>query len=723
MTVADAPSTAVGTVGDVWASSAGFDDLLETVADLTWPLSVTTYGRMRHDPQLTAVVNAYTLPVRSAPWAVDPAGCRDEVAQLVADDLGLPILGTDMVPGAARRRGVRWEEHLRLALLKLTFGHMVFEERYDIIGGRARLAALGERMPQSISDIELNNDGTLRGIKQHAATAKLIDAGRLLWYVHDREGANWAGRSMLRPAFGPWLLKHETWRTHATSIRRFGMGVPNVEAPAGATPGQVLEAQKLASAMRVGDQSGVGLPPGFKLNLTGISGDVPDAMGFIRYLDSQMAQMALVSVLNLDSSPNGSRALGETFIDLLLTSLNSVGSDMAETATGLSVRMVDYNWGETEPAPRIVCGDVGSRPEVTAEAIAGLMGAGAIAADPALEAWVRDRWRLPQRDIADDEAVGNTYLYDLELGIVSKNERRAQVGLPPIDGGDVYVPMVPPLAEPLQPVAAGRGGRAVRAAASNGLRREPTAVEAAARTDFAAVQASWQSELDKLISAWAGVTKAQRAELRTQIAEAVDAGDLEALGGLTAGHTHGAGLLAAAMAAMAADAAAQQADEADAQGVTVDPATPDESKLAAYAVAVAAIMASALANAAGRDALRRYTDGATGDDVADAVDDHLGSLSGAFLAEQLGGAMSAAQNQGRIDTIAGGPDPEVLAASEVLDTNTCPSCAAIDGHVFDTLTEAEAAYAAGGFEGCDGGLRCRGILVAVYDATSVDQAA
>lgn len=682
MPVADAPRATIGAVTDAFsAATAGMvvDDALETVADLLWPTSVTTYGRMRHDPQLTAVLNAYTLPIRSAPWAVDPAGCRDEVAQLVADDLGLPILGVDTTPGAARRRGVRWEEHLRLALLHLPFGHMPFEQRYDIIGNRARLAALSERMPQSISDIDVNPDGTLKGIKQHTAGAKLIPARNLIWYVHDREGAAWQGRSMLRAAFGAWLLKHEVWRVHATSIRRFGMGVPSVEAPTGGTPAQVLQAQQLASAMRVGDQAGIGLPPGFKLALTGMTGSVPDALSFIRYLDSQMAQMALVSVLNLDSSPNGSRALGETFVGLLVASQNAIGSEMASTATGLSVQMVDYNWGELEPAPRIVCGDAGSRPELTAESIAGLIGSGAISADPALEAWVRDRWRLPQRD-------PNAPL---------------PAALPPAPA----------------PVQAGRRGRRVAAAAVD-LRRQPTAIEAAAKTDFAAVQGDWETALDQLVTDWASITKAQRKQLLDQVRAAVDDDDVEALAALAVDSKNAAELLALHMSDLADTAAGQMADEADAQGVTVKPGKPDDGRLGKVAATIAALAAGGLAASAARKALQLWTPNATADDVTSGVGDHLQGLTDASLRDSLGAALSTAQNEGRLATLQGAPPAQTLAASEVLDKNTCDPCQEIDGHEFDNLDEAQAAYANGGYSECEGGLRCRGILVAVWDDTA-----
>jgi hypothetical protein len=175
------------------------------------------------------------------------------------------------------------------------------------------------------------------------------------------------------------------------------MGVPQVTAPTGAPPNQVAEAERLAAAIRVGEVAGVGLPAGFKLDLVGYSGSVPDTLSYIRYLDSQIASMALAGVLNLDDSPNGSRALGVAWVDLMMTALNALGTDIADTATQVSVSITDYNWGEDEPAPRVVAADVGSRPELTAEALKLLMDAQAIHPDPELEAWVRDRWSLPER--------------------------------------------------------------------------------------------------------------------------------------------------------------------------------------------------------------------------------------------------------------------------------------------------------------------------------------
>lgn len=391
------PRKPAGHTSDVFSRGLAFIDAMENIADLTWPQSVQTYGRMQFDPQLSAVLKAYTLPIRSAKWAVDPAGCRDEVVRQIADDFGLPVLGTDEEPGPARRRGVNWGNHLRLALKMLVYGYYPFAMAYEYMDGRYRLTKLAERLPATFLSIDSDDDGELVGAKQYNSE-RPIPAANLVWYVHEREGGNWAGRSMLRAAYGAWLLKHEMWHVLATGSRRFGTGVFQVEAPPGAPPNAIAEAQQLAGSVRVGEDAGVGLPSGFTARLVGLEGGVPDTLGFVRYLDQQMAQSVLASVLNLDASPNGSRALGETLVGLLEMSWAAIAAEVTGPATGLSVQAVTANWGENEPAPRIVAAEV-NRPETTAEALAALVNVAAITPDPGLEGWLRQRYGVPQREM------------------------------------------------------------------------------------------------------------------------------------------------------------------------------------------------------------------------------------------------------------------------------------------------------------------------------------
>ena len=69
-----APTAPIGTPDLAgWGPSTGFlSELAESVPDLIWPESVRTYGRMRRDAKLTAVLAAVSLPVLRASWAVEP---------------------------------------------------------------------------------------------------------------------------------------------------------------------------------------------------------------------------------------------------------------------------------------------------------------------------------------------------------------------------------------------------------------------------------------------------------------------------------------------------------------------------------------------------------------------------------------------------------------------------------------------------------------------------
>jgi hypothetical protein len=677
-------------VGQVYGAEWGdiLVDLLEQIPDLHFPLSTRTYGQMRNYPQLRGVLAAYCLPIERADWRVDPAGCRDVVVEQIADDLGLPILGQDVKPGPARRRGVSFRRHLRSAVREtLTYGFSPWEKRYDFLAGQFRLADLASRTPQSISNIEVEKGtGALKGARQNTMTSPndLIAAKSLLWYTHEKEGANWAGRSLLRSAYGPWVLAMEMWRVHGTSIQRFGMGVPGFEPVPGVTvtETQLIEAQKMASKMRAGEGSGYAAPSGFQFKLAGMTGSVPDALAFIRYLDQAMSAQALAGVMDLGATPNGSRALGDVFMDLLLLAVQSVGDDHAEAATtALSVPQVDYNFGEGEAAPRIVCGDVSADAEITADTAATLVQSGALSADPELEAHLRGKYGIPQRD-----------------------------------------PNAP-APSPGAPVAASRRGRGRPVLAASGLRRQPTELEAAAQTDFAKVSQQWQSALDKLVAEWGPVTEAQVVDLGQQVEAAVRAGDIQALSQLGVDTQDAADLLESAMLDAADEAAQTQADEADAQGVTVDPGAADTGRIAAQAAALAAMLGAGLAIAAGRKAMQAFTPDASPAEVRATVSEYLGSLTDASLKDTLGAGLSFGQSAGRIATLQAAPVAARYAASEILDASTCDACLDEDGYEFADLSGAEAAYASGGYVGCQGGLRCRGIIVTLWDDSSLGQAA
>lgn len=78
-------------------------------------------------------------------------------------------------------------------------------------------------------------------------------------------------------------------------------------------------------------------------------------------------------------------------------------------------------------------------------------------------------------------------------------------------------------------------------------------------------------------------------------------------------------------------------------------------------------------------------------------------------------AANGAVGAGRMAAATAGPEPTEIYASELLDRNTCRPCSRIDGTDYPSLAAARADYPLGGYRACEGGSRCRGTLVFVYD--------
>lgn len=358
----------------------------EPTPELQWPDSVAVFDRMRkQDAQVSSVLRAVTAPILRTGWSIDGNGCRDEVTEFVARCLGLPIKGADpeedFTAGLRGRDRFSWHVHAREALLMLPFGHSFFEQVYRADpDGRYRLRKLALRPHRTISRVNVARDGGLVSIEQHGTLSRsrsgsaevTLPVNRLVAYAHEREGGNWLGVSVLRPAYKNWLLKDRALRAWSTSVDRNGMGVPIYE---GAENEKDLSAgRKLATQVRGGSNAGGAVPHGAKLDLKGVSGSTVDIDKFVRYQDEQIARAVLAHFLNLGTQ-TGSWALGSTFADFFTLSLQMVAEDFRDTANAHVVEdLVDVNWGSAEPAPRLHFDEIGQ--SQTEAALAEMYGTG-----------------------------------------------------------------------------------------------------------------------------------------------------------------------------------------------------------------------------------------------------------------------------------------------------------------------------------------------------------
>jgi hypothetical protein len=713
-----APTTEIGHAGTGIIPWSGFVDDNERVAELRWPASVAMYDRMKTDAQIAGTWKGMTLPIRRYRWSIDPNGADAAVVEDVARQVGLPIKGQEPKPEGRTRNRFSFDAHLRHALLGMRYGHMFFEivgaiEPDDTGALVWRLRKLAPRMPATLSQIKVARDGGLISIVQYgaslvgapggtglvaAAVAPEIPVTSLVAYVWDQEGGNWLGQSVLRDCYKNWLIKDRLLRVDAVKHERNGMGVPVLEALPGTNPSkaQMVAAADLAQRWRAGEMAGGATPPGFRLRLAGVEGSIPDTIASINYQDQQMARSMLEMFLDLGTTKTGSRALGDTFVSFFAQAQEAVANWIVDTFTAHVIEdIVDWNYGEDVAAPRLMW-ETDTDQGMSLIDLANLVKDGVLTVDNDLEAFLRQRYNLPDAD--------------------PTTTRKPPTPTPP------PAPVAPALPPPPPEVAAGRrsGGRGrwVAAGASlpdRPLRRLPYPHEVAAATDYAAIEATHTDAVAELTKAWSEIQGTQIEELTSAIEAAVNADDLAALATLTATPA-GADILTTTLAEVAHASAAAAVSEAAAQGATV--AVPALKSvlggLAARSDAIEGLMAKSISEAAGRKALSLAGGVLSGSDVASAVADYLNGLTDSFVSQQMGGAVTAAQNEGRNEVIRDAPSSTIYA-SELLDNNTCGPCTTIDGTEYQTMDDASADYPTGGYMDCEGGINCRGTLVAVYD--------
>lgn len=689
---------------------------LEYEGSLRWPLSIRTFAAMRNDPQVAGLLRASTMPIRRYKWYLDISnGAPADAADKLADDLGIQVGLEALKPPRLRNKNrFRFDDHLRQALiLPSVYGHMWFEQVGIVdADGYFRYTKLASRLPQTITQYNVDPSGGLISIKQNFSITDEIPMEKLVGYIHDQEGGNWVGRSPLRELYNPWILKDRLVRVDVVRHERNGAGMPIIEMPQGATKAQIREANKLAQMYKVGRASGGALPFGFKLILTGVSGNVSDTLASIKFHNQEMADAWLLMFMKLGSTETGSRALGQTFVDFFSMAQQTLAIWFRDIFQEHIVEdWMDWNYGNDVPAPKLMF-DASESSHLSATDLANLVASGAIVVDAVLEEHLRDFYQLPDVDSATARPLPTNVPPDPSV----TGDGHGKVKPPPKSNTATD----PKTKNPIKAAATlpESGDDRLQILAANGhprdwpFRRLLTRIEAASGADFPEIDNRWQDALANLLREWKSVTRAQTDALVAQVETAQTPRDLAALSapGL------GADILASSMHSIIDVGERLARIEAATQNVRLPQADTAALKTEATlrAQAVDSLLAKNIAQSATAKALQVSETGGGGPEIAAAVRAHLDGLTGSYAQDRLGGALTQAQNAGRAAVMAQGPDGTKFYASEILDANTCAACADEDGAEFATIQEAQSDYPAGGFADCLGGDRCRGALVAIY---------
>jgi hypothetical protein len=418
---------------------------------------------VRTDPDCAAALELVAAPLRDAKLSVQP-GEDDEAGEQIASYVEDNFLEW-LEPS--------WGEVIQhLVKGPLTYGFCLDEvvmgvrEDERAPGGQGvYLRKLAQRLPSSL---EVNpwheENGDLSWVTQSGTRNGKWEAGiklpaeSLLLVTWGREGNNYAGYSAFRPVHYIAKIREQTLKIIAVGHEREALGVPlaTIEKDTSLSAEQMAGLETLVENIRFHEKAGAVLPPGVKLEwVFSAVHNKQHLVDAYNKLGEVILRVLHAHQMSLGTSQTGSRSVGDTHEDAkkafvagvkvnIEAALNGVGS---RKYTGLVRKIVDANWGPQRRYPKLVLtlqrADLGVGEFSTA--VSSLKAAGAL--DFTLEDQNKIRERLGLDPLTEDKLketkldatsaeASKLYQYHFQYGLLTTNEARARLGLPPIAGGD-----------------------------------------------------------------------------------------------------------------------------------------------------------------------------------------------------------------------------------------------------------------------------------------------
>src|SRR5439155_18813112 len=251
------------------------------------------------------------------------------------------------------------------------FGCAVYEEVWRIDGGKIRLRSLPGRLPLTFYRWHTEADGeTLLGLEQYGYRRgqfvnATLPADKMAIFVYNREGANFWGMALLRAMYPHWYVKTQLYRIDAIACERNALGVPVWKLPPGFSEEDREAAYNFVTQLAAHEATGAVEPPGDPhtgLRIVGYQGNLRDVMPSIQHHNVMIARAALALFMDLGTAQHGSRALGQEHGDFFMLALQNLADQIAHTITNTTIRrLVEFNYGEDAPVPRLVAANVQSR--------------------------------------------------------------------------------------------------------------------------------------------------------------------------------------------------------------------------------------------------------------------------------------------------------------------------------------------------------------------------
>lgn len=370
----------------------------------------------RSDPKVKMILSAMKNPIKGAVWNVNQIGDETregEIQQAFIEH----ILFKDL--------GKTWKSFLHEALSCIDFGYSLFEITYkaelnhEKFGSYNGIRSIAFRSQRTIEKWNINSHGELESVEQQAfgdfQKVKTIPAKYLLHFAIDREGDNFEGISILRPAYGPWLRKNTFLKLIAAGVEKYAIPTPILKVPEGKQGSE--EYKKALEAMKrfVSHQCNyMTIPHGWDLELKPNPFDASKVRDIIDKENVEIVNAALANFLELGQSGSGSYALSFDLSDFFLGGLEYIAEQICETINNqLIPNLIALNFPNQKCLVELTASGISDRAgEELSRVIFNLVRSGTIKPDDRLEAHLRERYGLPTMDESTQRSAAQTPTLD-----------------------------------------------------------------------------------------------------------------------------------------------------------------------------------------------------------------------------------------------------------------------------------------------------------------------
>ena len=375
----------------------------EYLRELSDSQAADVYDKMRRsDTQIKMVLSAVKNPIKKANWYIEPSSDKASAKYLsdfvhfnLMEDLGKP-----------------WRKTLHEALSMVDFGFSLFEVTHKVVrdektfGTYIGLQDLGWRSPRTIEKWNVDKCGILQTVTQQAygdLEAEVdIPAKFLYLFQLDAEGDNYAGISMLRSCYGAWLRKQAYLKYMAIGIEKTAVPTPVGTVPEGKENSQEFARFKdILSKYSSHQCQYITKPVGWEIEFIQ-NGFAPEKVAqAIDMEDKAIVKSFLANFLELGiGGGSGSYSLSFDQSDFFLGGIEHIADIICEVFNDKIIPdLIKLNFGEQQEYPKLCYAGISDRAgQEFANILNTLTSSKVVVADQKLEAFVRQKYDLPEAD-------------------------------------------------------------------------------------------------------------------------------------------------------------------------------------------------------------------------------------------------------------------------------------------------------------------------------------